>query len=126
MLCTTFRCPQSLRKEIDMSITQEDIVRAEREESDRERLAEQAKAAEDAKMEEWTETCKTPLKVNARYMSPRGEIYKLTHIIEKPNPKVYGSGKYRIQYLRDAEASDDDVGLPALPLGVFEMMGGPR
>ena len=109
-----------------MTMTAEDAARAAREETDRKRLAEEAKAIEEAKMEEWAEACKTPLKVGARYQSPRGEIYKLTHIVEKPNPKVYGSGKYRIQYLRDVEASDDDSGIPPLPLGVFETMGGPR
>ena len=103
-----------------------DIERARRDEEDRARLAAQAKAAEEAKLEEWAESCKTPAKVGKRYQSPRGEIYKLVQIVEKPSPTVYGSGKYRIQYLRDVETSDDDAGIEPLPLGIFETMGGPR
>lgn len=108
------------------TVTAEDIARAHREEEDRKRIAEQAKEAEAAKMAEWAEECRRPLKVGGRYQSSRGEIYKLTHIVEKPDPKKYGSGKYRIQYLRDAGEADDDSGIPTLPLGTFEMMGGPR
>lgn len=107
-------------------LTEEDIARARREEEDRKRIAEDVARAEAAKMEEWAADCRKGLKVGARYQSTRGEIYKLTHIVEKPDPKVYGSGKYRIQYLRDAAEADDDAAIPSLPLGTFEMMGGPK
>jgi hypothetical protein len=109
-----------------MNVTDEDIARARREEEDRKRIAEDVKRAEEERMREWAADCKKPLKVGGRYQSTRGEIYKLTHIVVKPDPKVYGSGKYRIQFIREVDASDDDVGIPGLPLGTFEMMGGPK
>jgi|ERR1017187_3483246 hypothetical protein len=109
-----------------MTITAEDIARQQREDEDRKRIAEDVERARVATLAEWAADCRKGLKVGAKYQSPRGEIYKLTHIVEKPDPKVLGSGKYRIQYLRDTGEADDDTIIPPLPLGTFEMMGGPK
>ena len=76
------------------------------------------------KMEAWADYCKNGVpKKDTILVNTRGEVYKMLTVLEKPNPKVHGSGKYRIAYI-----GDDDPRNPCnnqMPLGIFEALGGP-
>ena len=112
-----------------MAYTEEDRQREAREKEALERIRLEREEMETAKMREWAEFCKKPPKVGGLYLalnhgSPTGDIFKITAVIHKPEPKRHGSGRYRMDYV--GEASARELGeIPHMPLGVFETLGDP-
>jgi hypothetical protein len=107
----------------------DDKEREERERISLEKLREEARLAEEAKMHEWADFCMTPPKVGALYLTlshgaPTGDIFRITAVLEKPNPKKHGSGRYRMEFVGDASARELGE-IPHLPIGVFETLGDP-
>lgn len=112
-----------------MSWTEEDRIREERETEARNRLRAETEANEKEKMAKWAAYCKKPIKVDElclemRQGMPSGSIYRVAGVIAKPDPKVHGSGRYRIEYV--GEASARELGqIREMPLGVYETLGDP-
>ncbi len=105
-----------------MSLTDEELrERFQREQAkdreDRQRL-------EDEKMADWARFCDEAHElVGEDIVNTRGDVYQVVAILKAPDPLVYGSGKYRAEYI-----GPNDTRHPCrrhMPLGIFETIGEP-
>ena len=102
---------------------EEDAARA-RYAAEIEAQREEARKKDAEQMRAWAAFCKQGVKVGSHFINSRGDVYKLIGVVTKPDPKVYGSGHYRVEYVGEDD-NRNPCGNP-MPLGKFETIGAPK